>query len=348
MSDPDSKIHKIKLGVEIERDSGVSTGFVFLTAQARLSDLLNDSRRFLPFESHSGKFSAVSKSTILSVTPLDQVDQQYEGDDPYRILDVSENAEMGDIKKAYLSLCADHHPDRIRGMGLSAEYVELANTRMARINEAYQRVLSPRGEGGNSTNGFNGVDPEEVARKEAERRAAEEAAERRAAARAEEHKAEADLARRKAEAEAADRQAATEAAESQKAAAEEAYRKAAAAEAEQEAAEAAAKKTEAEPSVDEPSTEESSTESPAIEREPLDNFFLKAQADIARKVEERAARLAAEAEFDSTAERETFTAVASEPDAPSSHTASEAPKRASDSMRKAAQDLRRESKRRTG
>lgn len=336
MSDPDAKIHKIKLGVEIERTSGVSTGFVFLTAQARLSDLLNDTRNFLPFEEHSGKFSAISKSTILAVTPLDQVDLQYEGDDPYRILDVSENAEMSEIKKAYLTLCADHHPDRIKGMGLSSEYVELANTRMARINEAYQRISALRGVSGQEANNFNGIDPEEATRQQAEHRAAEDEVERKAAERAAERKAEADLARRKAEAEAADRQAAAEAAEHQKAAAEDAYRKAAAAEAEREAGE----QMEAAPGADEGRAEPAAD--PKIE--PTDNFFLKAQADIARKVEERAAKLS---EGGDPADDRAAGADAQESELEADRpTSTSAPRRAADSLRKAAQDLRRGSKRR--
>lgn len=321
MSDPDQRIEKIKLPVEIERSSGVSTGFVFLMPQSRLSDLMNDSRQFLPFETYSGKFSAVSKATILSVTPLDgaQKERRYEGDDPYRILGVSEDAEMEDIRQAYLRLCAEHHPDRIKGMGLSAEYVELANTHMARVNDAFQRINERRGTNGYANGSAHDFDSDEddawesahqaeehdatrQARKE-EKEAARKAAKEEAARKAEERLA------RLAEEEAA-REA--EVIEAARKAAEEKTARLIAEEAERQAAEEESKRP--------------SKENEIAQR--AESAVLRAQAEIARKVEERAARMAQE---DKPAR------------APKS-----APKSAADSLRRAAHDLAREKGKKAG
>ena len=42
---------------------------------------------------------------------------------------------------AYRAACAANHPDRIAGTGLAKDYVDMANARMARINDAYRRIL---------------------------------------------------------------------------------------------------------------------------------------------------------------------------------------------------------------
>lgn len=138
----DDKIAKAKLPVEIERADGSQLmGFVFTKPQGRLSDLVNDSRSFLPFESSSGRFCLLSKASLLTITPLNQERETYEGNDPFRILGVTEDINLGDLKKAYFRLCLDHHPDKIKGLGLPDEFIELANIRMARINEAFQRAF---------------------------------------------------------------------------------------------------------------------------------------------------------------------------------------------------------------
>lgn len=140
MSDED-KILKNKLPVEIERDDGsLLMGFLFVGQTARLSDLLNDKRVFLPFETSLGKFFALKKESIVTVTPLDQAQESYEGQDAYRILGVTQSMSFVEIKQAYIRLCTEHHPDKIRGLGLADEYVELANLTLSRINEAFQRI----------------------------------------------------------------------------------------------------------------------------------------------------------------------------------------------------------------
>lgn len=145
MSDPESRVTKVKIPVEIERDDGATlTGFLFSGQTTRLSDLMNDNRKFLPFETPLGKFSTIKKESILSVTPLKQARQVYGGNDPYRILGVSEETSFAEMKEAYLQLTTEHHPDKIRGMGLADEYVELANMKMSRVNEAFQRIAKLR------------------------------------------------------------------------------------------------------------------------------------------------------------------------------------------------------------
>lgn len=143
------KIPKTKILVEIVLDDGQSVhGTVFTSPQGRLTDVLNDERQFLPVDRADGTFIALAKSAIRYVTPLAAEGTAYEGSNPYQILGVREGVSREDLKKAYHQLSMENHPDRMKGFGLGADYLELATRRMARINEAYARILkSLDGEG---------------------------------------------------------------------------------------------------------------------------------------------------------------------------------------------------------
>ncbi len=73
MFDSLDKTPKVKLEVAIELEDGKClTGSLFLTPQARLTDLLNDDRTFLPFEPTDGYFIALKKSSFRSVEPVNR------------------------------------------------------------------------------------------------------------------------------------------------------------------------------------------------------------------------------------------------------------------------------------
>jgi DnaJ-domain-containing protein 1 len=136
------KTQKFPLLVEAQLADGTSVfGKVFLSSQGRLSDLLNDERDFLPFERADGSFMVLAKSQLRRISPMTTGEEAYKGDDPFKILGLSATATREDIKKAYRDLTMVHHPDRVRGLGFSGEYIELATRNMMRINEAYERAL---------------------------------------------------------------------------------------------------------------------------------------------------------------------------------------------------------------
>lgn len=139
------KTQKFPLMVEAQLADGSSIfGKVFLSAQGRLSDLLNDERDFLPFELSDGSFMAIAKAHLRRVAPMAATGESYKGDDPFKILGIPATASREDIKKAYRDLTLIHHPDRVRGLGLTGAYLEIATDQMMRINEAYERALRGR------------------------------------------------------------------------------------------------------------------------------------------------------------------------------------------------------------
>jgi len=65
--------------------------------------------------------------------------------DPYRILGISREASDDQVKKSYRKLMRDHHPDTVIAQGMPREFVEVANQKVAAINDAYDRIARQRG-----------------------------------------------------------------------------------------------------------------------------------------------------------------------------------------------------------
>ena len=65
--------------------------------------------------------------------------------DPYKILGVEQTISDDDLKTAYRVLVRENHPDKLIAEGLPEELVDLANEKLAVINDAYDRVSGERG-----------------------------------------------------------------------------------------------------------------------------------------------------------------------------------------------------------
>lgn len=65
--------------------------------------------------------------------------------DPYAVLGVSHDASDTEIRRTYLMLVKENHPDRLVARGVPEEFVRLANDKLASINSAYERILQERG-----------------------------------------------------------------------------------------------------------------------------------------------------------------------------------------------------------
>lgn len=60
--------------------------------------------------------------------------------DPYALLGVSPDMPLAEIKAAYRRLVRENHPDRVIAQGLPAEFVDIAQEKMAAINAAWDRI----------------------------------------------------------------------------------------------------------------------------------------------------------------------------------------------------------------
>ena len=145
MYESEHKILKTRLEVEVELNHGARLlGSLFIKQMQRLSDLLNDSREFLPLQTPEGLITHLRKTTIARVTQLDQTIEAAAVTDPYAILGVSPRVGDENLRRAYHELCAQHHPDKLVSLDLAADYIDLANSRMVRVIEAYARIKKER------------------------------------------------------------------------------------------------------------------------------------------------------------------------------------------------------------
>ncbi len=65
--------------------------------------------------------------------------------DPYAILGVDPQADDSAVRKAWLRLTRENHPDRLTAQGMPDDFIEIATERMAMINAAWDTVRKQRG-----------------------------------------------------------------------------------------------------------------------------------------------------------------------------------------------------------
>ena len=58
----------------------------------------------------------------------------------YKILGLSENVSLEQVSNQYRKLIKEYHPDKLQGMGLPKEFIELANQKLSAINKAYTEI----------------------------------------------------------------------------------------------------------------------------------------------------------------------------------------------------------------
>ena len=130
----DKMVFKNKLLVELELDSGrVLIGYLFVGQPQRLSDLMNDDRTFLPFENLDGSSpSSPRRWRAASSRWRRRTPRTSDGDDPFQVLGVADDASDVEIREAYHRCVQEKHPDRLQSLSLSADLIRLAHERMAR------------------------------------------------------------------------------------------------------------------------------------------------------------------------------------------------------------------------
>lgn len=60
--------------------------------------------------------------------------------DPYTVLGVARGQAFADIRRQYLKLVAESHPDRLIARGCPPECLAIATERLAAVNRAYERI----------------------------------------------------------------------------------------------------------------------------------------------------------------------------------------------------------------
>jgi DnaJ like chaperone protein len=68
-----------------------------------------------------------------------------EGADPWSVLGVKRDMTDEELKNTYRKLVRENHPDALMAQGMPEEFVQLANERLAAINDAWDRIAKERG-----------------------------------------------------------------------------------------------------------------------------------------------------------------------------------------------------------
>ena len=64
--------------------------------------------------------------------------------DPYSILGVSRDDSDQEIRKKWIQLNKEHHPDNLIARGMPKEFIEQSNKELAAINLAYDKIKEIR------------------------------------------------------------------------------------------------------------------------------------------------------------------------------------------------------------
>ena len=60
--------------------------------------------------------------------------------DPYKILGVNRDESDQEIRKKWIQLNKEHHPDNLIAKGMPEEFIEQSNKELAAINLAYDKI----------------------------------------------------------------------------------------------------------------------------------------------------------------------------------------------------------------
>jgi DnaJ like chaperone protein len=65
-------------------------------------------------------------------------------DDPYAVLGIPHDASDAEVRRSWKAALSEAHPDRARARGLPDEFIEVAETKAAAINAAFDEVMRER------------------------------------------------------------------------------------------------------------------------------------------------------------------------------------------------------------
>ena len=65
--------------------------------------------------------------------------------DPYEVLGLTPSASDAELERHYRSLLAENRPDELIARGVPAEFIAIANEKVAAFTEAYKAIAKQRG-----------------------------------------------------------------------------------------------------------------------------------------------------------------------------------------------------------
>lgn len=134
-------VEKQKVLVILHLTSGECLfGFIHAAQSERISDVLNDTRAFLPFEVVDGEHMIHAKTSIMRVYEICNVTRHFHHPDPYVVLNVSRADSWDIIQRAYRQQMALCHPDRYAHRNPPEAAIELLGKIARRLNEVVDQL----------------------------------------------------------------------------------------------------------------------------------------------------------------------------------------------------------------
>ena len=62
----------------------------------------------------------------------------------YKVLGAKPEDDMEKVNNNYKKIVREYHPDRLQGLGLPKDFINLANKKLATVNEAYNEIKKQR------------------------------------------------------------------------------------------------------------------------------------------------------------------------------------------------------------
>ena len=131
---------KVRVNIRLQ-DGTFLDGHVFCSLEQRVSDLLNDDREFIPFESMNEDIIMVRKGVVAQIQTREESSGKQISSDPYKLLEIDPGSTREEIRSAYHDKVRAYHPDRIISLDLPEDMTEYANDMLSRINAAYETLM---------------------------------------------------------------------------------------------------------------------------------------------------------------------------------------------------------------
>mgnify|MGYP006097807715 CR=1 FL=1 len=128
-------------------------GSLFLDNKILLEELLNNLFYIAESDGHTSHdeikiLKSISNSFGLTDKDFQRIFHSRLDDknsDPYKVLSINRNDDDTTIRKRWIQLNKEHHPDNLIAKGLPKEFIEQSNDELSSINLAYDKIKEQRG-----------------------------------------------------------------------------------------------------------------------------------------------------------------------------------------------------------
>jgi len=138
---------KKRILVRITRSDGEHlTGYLMLPMASDLTRTLNNDVKFLELEDFTGNVRLIAKSSVIELSTEDlkqaalNTPDAGQAFDPYRVLGLTQDATLAEVRKAYLGLTKKYHPDQYSQVVLPEDVAEYMSAVFSQANTAYNLI----------------------------------------------------------------------------------------------------------------------------------------------------------------------------------------------------------------